>query len=142
MFEVWLQMSDTNIDTENPSDLPALVNCNWKKKCSIWNKSIFFFYFSVLRENIAFAAVIMNFYMTSFATEVKTQTYAVITYLLLYRVLTKILNNINQENSLRDAHTPRPGEIVFNTTRYRSSETVKTGILLAQCHLYKGPHNV
>ena len=25
MFEVWLQMSDTNIDTENPSDLPALV---------------------------------------------------------------------------------------------------------------------
>ena len=24
MFEVWLQMSDTNIDTENPSDLPAL----------------------------------------------------------------------------------------------------------------------
>ena len=26
MFEVWLQMSDTNIDTENPSDLPALVS--------------------------------------------------------------------------------------------------------------------
>ena len=25
MFEVWLQMSDTNIDRENPSDLPALV---------------------------------------------------------------------------------------------------------------------
>ena len=25
MFEVWLQMSDTNIDTENPNDLPALV---------------------------------------------------------------------------------------------------------------------
>ena len=25
MFEVWLQMSDTNIDTENPSDLPALL---------------------------------------------------------------------------------------------------------------------
>ena len=24
MFEVWLQMSDTNIDRENPSDLPAL----------------------------------------------------------------------------------------------------------------------
>ena len=24
MFEVWLQMSDTNIDTENPNDLPAL----------------------------------------------------------------------------------------------------------------------
>ena len=26
MFEVWLQMSDTNIDTEHPSDLPALVS--------------------------------------------------------------------------------------------------------------------
>ena len=26
MFEVWLQMSDTNIDTENPSDLPALAS--------------------------------------------------------------------------------------------------------------------
>ena len=25
MFEVWLQMSDTNIDSENPSDLPALL---------------------------------------------------------------------------------------------------------------------
>ena len=25
MFEVWLQMSDTNIDTENPSNLPALL---------------------------------------------------------------------------------------------------------------------
>ena len=25
MFEVWLQMSDTNIDRENPSDLPALI---------------------------------------------------------------------------------------------------------------------
>ena len=25
MFEVWLQMSDTNIDSENPSDLPALA---------------------------------------------------------------------------------------------------------------------
>ena len=25
MFEVWLQMSDTNIDTENPNDLPALI---------------------------------------------------------------------------------------------------------------------
>ena len=24
MSEVWLQMSDTNIDRENPSDLPAL----------------------------------------------------------------------------------------------------------------------
>ena len=25
MFEVWLQMSDTNIDRENPSDLPTLI---------------------------------------------------------------------------------------------------------------------
>ena len=28
------------------------------------------------------------------------------------------------KNSIRDAHTPEPGEIVFNTIRYRSSETV------------------
>ena len=28
------------------------------------------------------------------------------------------------ENSIRDARTPQPGEIVFNTMRYRSSETV------------------
>ena len=27
------------------------------------------------------------------------------------------------KNSIRDAHTPQPGEIVFNTIRYRSSET-------------------
>ena len=28
------------------------------------------------------------------------------------------------ENSIRDARTPQPGKIVFNTMRYRSSETV------------------
>ena len=28
------------------------------------------------------------------------------------------------KNSIRDARTPRPGEIGFNTMRYRSSETV------------------
>ena len=28
------------------------------------------------------------------------------------------------ENSIRDARTPQPGDIVFNTMRYRSSETV------------------
>ena len=33
------------------------------------------------------------------------------------------------ENSIRDARTPQPGEIVFNTMTYR-----KTGILSAQCH--------
>ena len=26
MFEVWLQMSDTNFDRKNPSDLPALIS--------------------------------------------------------------------------------------------------------------------
>ena len=26
MFEVWLQMSDTNFDRKNPSDLPALAH--------------------------------------------------------------------------------------------------------------------
>ena len=30
------------------------------------------------------------------------------------------------KNSIRDVHTPQPGEIVFfNTMRYRSSETVQ-----------------
>ena len=32
---------------------------------------------------------------------------------------------INFKNSIRDAHTPQPGEKVFNTMRYRSGETVK-----------------
>ena len=31
MSEVWLQMSDTNIDRENPSDLPALLNLHASK---------------------------------------------------------------------------------------------------------------
>ena len=31
-----------------------------------------------------------------------------------------------QENCIRDANTPQPGEIFFNTMRYRSSETVHT----------------
>ena len=30
----------------------------------------------------------------------------------------------SKKNSIRDACTPQPGEIVFNTMRYRSSETV------------------
>ena len=29
------------------------------------------------------------------------------------------------KNSIRDAHIPQPGEIVSNTMRYRSSETVQ-----------------
>ena len=29
------------------------------------------------------------------------------------------------KNSIRDAHTQQPGEIVFNIMRYRSSETVQ-----------------
>ena len=31
---------------------------------------------------------------------------------------------VNSKNSFRDARTPQPGEIVFNTMGYRSSETV------------------
>ena len=31
---------------------------------------------------------------------------------------------LKEENSIRDACTPQPGKIVFNTMRYRSSETV------------------
>ena len=29
------------------------------------------------------------------------------------------------KNSIRDARTPQPGEVVFNTMRYRSRETVQ-----------------
>ena len=35
-----------------------------------------------------------------------------------------------EKNSIRDARTPQPGEIVFNTMRQRSSET---GIISEQC---------
>ena len=34
------------------------------------------------------------------------------------------LYELGFKNSIRDAHTPQPGEIVFNTMTYRSSETV------------------
>ena len=30
------------------------------------------------------------------------------------------------KNSIRDAHTPQPGELFFNTMRYRSSVTVQS----------------
>ena len=32
---------------------------------------------------------------------------------------------ITIKNSMRDARIPQPGEIVFNTIRYRSGETVQ-----------------
>ena len=32
---------------------------------------------------------------------------------------------INEEISIRDARTPQPGEIVFNTMRHTSDETVQ-----------------
>ena len=34
--------------------------------------------------------------------------------------------NDNRKNSIRDARTSQPGEIVFNIMRYRSSETAQT----------------
>ena len=36
------------------------------------------------------------------------------------------LNYTNFKNSIRDARTPQPGQIVFNTMGYRSSETVQS----------------
>ena len=49
--------------------------------------------------------------------------------LLIYTVCREIKQNTEQENSKsknsnRDARIPQPGEIVFNTMRYRCSETV------------------
>ena len=35
------------------------------------------------------------------------------------------INTAVKKNNIRDAHTPQPGEIVFNTMRYRSGETVQ-----------------
>ena len=34
-------------------------------------------------------------------------------------------DNLNVKNSIRYARTPQPGEIVFNTMTFRSSETVQ-----------------
>ena len=39
MFEVWSQMSDTNIDMENPSDLPALISHTWPRIPIVTNPS-------------------------------------------------------------------------------------------------------
>ena len=33
--------------------------------------------------------------------------------------------NVKEKYSIRDVHTPQPGEIVFNSMRDRSSETVQ-----------------
>ena len=33
--------------------------------------------------------------------------------------------NSSSKNNIGDAHTPQPGELVLNTLRYRSSETVQ-----------------
>ena len=45
--------------------------------------------------------------------------------------------------SIGDARTPQPWEIVLNTMRSRSTETVqRPGILSEQHQLYKGPNIV
>ena len=36
------------------------------------------------------------------------------------------LVKIHTKNSIKDARTPQPGEIFFNTMRYRSSVTVQS----------------
>ena len=42
-----------------------------------------------------------------------------------YLTLNKIIGKILKNSDTKDALTPQPGEIVFNTMRYRSSETVQ-----------------
>ena len=37
MFEVWLQMSDTNFDRKNPSDLPALPMTHLLLVREVWD---------------------------------------------------------------------------------------------------------
>ena len=36
-----------------------------------------------------------------------------------------LIADLFYKNSIRDASIPKPGEIVFNTMRYKSSETVQ-----------------
>ena len=43
---------------------------------------------------------------------------------ILQKVMHYAISGSKYKNS-RDAHTPQPGEIVFNTMKYRSSETVQ-----------------
>ena len=51
MFEVWLQMSDTNIDRENPSDLPALLSTANTFAIPGFRKMV---HFSTSQANIAY----------------------------------------------------------------------------------------
>ena len=55
----------------------------------------------------------------------KSNNKVAITYLFIEQQVWNL--NMLQfiKNSIRDAHSPQPGEIVFNTMRYRSSETVQ-----------------
>ena len=46
------------------------------------------------------------------------------------------------KNHIRDAHTPQPSEIVFNTMKNRRSETVQISRDSKQCQLCEGSNNV
>ena len=46
--------------------------------------------------------------------------------LILILIIIVIAFNIHPKYSIRDARTPQPGEIFFNTMRYRSSVTVQS----------------
>ena len=59
----------------------------------------------------------------------------------------KYLNKISNSkmtvlNSKLKIVSEMPGEIVFNTMRYRSSETVQRLGYFQKCQLYKAPNNV
>ena len=47
-------------------------------------------------------------------------------FYLLWEVEVVIIAMSQMKNSIRDARTPQPGEIFFNTMRYRSSATVQS----------------
>ena len=50
---------------------------------------------------------------------------------------------LSAKNSIRDARTPQPGEIVFNTMRYiEVVKQYKDRDLSEQCQLQKGPNDV
>ena len=49
----------------------------------------------------------------------------IISTILGYLIYNIHLYFSKDKNSIRDAHTPQPRETIFNTMRYRSSETVQ-----------------
>ena len=62
--------------------------------------------------------------------------------LYFYRIFKSPNNFKTQKIASDDACTPQPGEIVFNTMRYRNSETVHRSGYFQSSVNYKGQFNI